>query len=782
MSTPRATTQSERAIDVARSAIPRITARVIPLLALTGITGGAVAWALGFHAGAALAWGATTVIGLVPMLIRIAIDVRHKRIGVDVIALLAMAGALILNEYLASAMIALMLSGGQALEAYADRRARRELSSLLQRAPRSAHRYEASVLVTIPIEDVRPGDRLLVKPGEVIPVDGLVAATAVVDESAVTGESIPVEKGPGDAVRSGTVNAGAAFEIRAVSTAAESTYAGIVRLVQAAGSSKAPFVRLADRYALLFLPVTLALSAAAWILSGDPVRALAVLVVATPCPLILAAPVAIVAGISRAAARGVIVKGGGALETLARGQTLIFDKTGTLTAGMPTVSKVEAAAGHLPDEILRSAASLDQVSAHVFATVLVSEARRRGLILSFPVDPMEAPGRGVRGRVDGHDVALGKREWVSRADVTGFGHRVARHSALDGSSTVFVSVDGELVGAVVLADSIRADTPRTIRELRRAGIRRVVMATGDHPEVALGIGEAIGADSVLAERSPQEKVDAVRLESRRGITIMVGDGINDAAALAAADVGVAMGARGATATSEAADVVVLVDRLDRLAEAMEIARRSRRIALQSVIAGMGLSIVAMGFAAVGLLAPVAGAVLQEVIDVAVILNALRALQPGKRRHEIVSGSRIAARFRTEHGGLMPAVERIREAADRLDRLPPQEALVELRAVERAIREELLPHELEEDRMLYPEVAGMLGGQDPTATMSRGHLEIRHLARRLASLINELPETGPSASDLPDLRRVLYGLYAILKLHTAQEEEAYLTLFEEQVPA
>jgi len=321
-----------------------------------------------------------------------------------------------------------------------------------------------------------------------------------------------------------------------------------------------------------------------------------------------------------------------------------------------------------------------------------------------------------------------------------------------------------------------------MRELRRAGIRRVVMATGDHPEVALGIGEAIGADAVLSERSPEEKVDTVRLESRRGISVMVGDGINDAAALAAADVGVAMGARGATATSEAADVVILVDRLDRLAEAMEIARRSRRIALQSVIAGMGLSLIAMGFAAVGRLAPVAGAVLQEVIDVAVILNALRALRPGKRPRESVSGARIAARFRSEHGGMMPAVERIRDAADRLDTLARPEALQELRSVERSIREELLPHELEEDRMLYPEVAGVLGGHDPTATMSRGHLEIRHLARRLGSLIQELPETGPLDADLPDLRRVLYGLYAVLKLHTAQEEEAYLTLFEDEVPA
>ncbi len=770
-------------IALARSLWGNFTGRFLPLLALAGILGGAVGWVAGYPAAAAVAWGATTAITVVPLLVRTATALLHRHVGVDVIALLAMAGALTLKEYLAGAMIALMLSGGEALEAYADRRARRELSSLVQRAPRSAHRYERADLVTIPIEAVRTGDRLLVKPGEVIPVDGVVSgASAVVDESAMTGEAVPVEKTRGDSVRSGTVNAAAAFEIRAASMAADSTYAGIVRLVQAAGSNKAPFVRLADRYALLFLPFTLAISGAAWLISGDPVRALAVLVVATPCPLILAAPVAIVAGVSRAAARGVIIKGGGALETLARAEILIFDKTGTLTAGTPTVSQVEAAAGRTPQEILRYAASLDQVSAHVFASVLVSEARMQSLALTFPINPVEAPGRGLRGRVDGHEVALGKREWVSGIDPTEFGHRVARRSAVDGSSTVFVAIDGELAGAVVLADSIRTDTPRTVRALRRAGIRRVVMATGDHPEVALGIGEAIGADAVLSERSPEEKVETVRLESRGGITIMVGDGINDAAALAAADVGVAMGARGATATSEAADVVVLVDRLDRLAEAMEIARRSRRIALQSVTAGMGLSVIAMGVAAAGLLVPVAGALLQEVIDVAVILNALRALRPGKRRQETAAGALIAARFRMEHADMTPAVERIRQVADRLDQMAPQAALSELVDVERVIREQLLPHELAEDSALYPEVAGVLGGHDPTATMSRAHLEIRHLARRLAALIEDLPASGPAGTDLPDLRRILYGLHAILRLHTAQEDEAYLSLFDDAVPA
>ena len=362
----------------------------------------------GSHDAADMAWAVTTWIGLVPLTWTTILGLIRREAGVDLIALLAMAGSLALGEYLAGAVIALMLASGRALETYADRRAHRELSALLDRAPQMVTRYEGGELVVRPIGDVRPGDRLFVKTGEVVPVDGVLTTPGVFDESALTGESRPSERPDGDQIRSGAVNAGSAIELRAVATAAESTYAGIVRLVQEAEKQKAPSVRVADRYAVIFIPVTLVIAGAAWLFSGDPVRALSVLVVATPCPLILAVPIAVVAGISRAARRGIIVKGGGALETLARGKVLLFDKTGTLTAGIPQVADVEVFEDISAEALLRLAASLDQVSPHVLATSIVRAARDHGLVLVFPTDVVERYGAGIEGKVDGSHVALGQ--------------------------------------------------------------------------------------------------------------------------------------------------------------------------------------------------------------------------------------------------------------------------------------------------------------------------------------------------------------------------------------
>jgi heavy metal translocating P-type ATPase len=560
-------------------------------------------------------------------------SLRRRELGVDAIALLAMAGALAFGENLAGAVVALMLSGGEMLEIYAGARARKELSGLVERAPRVVHRYEEDRLTDPPIESVRPGDRLLVKPGEIVPVDGvLLDASAELDESALTGESTPVERRPGDRIASGGVNAGGPFDLRAVTTAAESTYAAIVRLVREAEASRAPFVRLADRYSLVFLALTLAISGAAWMASGHAVRALAVLVVATPCPLILAAPVAFIAGISRAAQRGIIIKGGAAIEGLARARTLLFDKTGTLTTGIPTVARIETFDSLPPEELLRLAASLDQVSPHVLAAAIVAAARDRGLPLAFPTGVTERLGAGIEGEVDGHTVALGKASWVR--EWTGGGgaqasrlEELRRAVATEGQANVFVAVDGRPAGALVLTDPIRKDSAATLGRIRALGVERLVMVTGDHRSVAERVGRELGVDQVLAGRSPAEKVEAVRAESARGATVMVGDGVNDAPALAAATVGVAMGARGATASSEAAGAVLMLDRLDRLVDALAISRRSRYIALQSVLVGMGLSLAAMIVAAFGYLPPLAGALFQEAIDVAVILNALRALSP-----------------------------------------------------------------------------------------------------------------------------------------------------------
>ena len=612
------------------AAIPK-PGRLLAGAALAGILAGGLAWLAGADGFAAVLWALTTASVLLPLALGVLRDLRRGKMGVDLIALLAMTGSLALGEHLAGAVIALMLSGGQALEAFAGARARRELTALLARAPRAVHRYENGVLASPPIDEVRPGDLLLVKPGEVVPVDGRIEEeAAVLDESALTGESMPVERPAGELARSGTVNGGGPFKMRAVATAAESTYAGIVRLVREAEASRAPFVRLADRYAMVFLPLTLAMAGIAWALSGDPVRALAVLVVATPCPLILAAPVAILAGVSRSAHRGVIVKGGQALEALARAKVLLLDKTGTITMGMPSLSGIETFGVGTAPEVLRLAASLDQVSQHVLAAAVVREALDRGLSLSFPTGVTERPGQGIQGEVEGRRVALGRLSFIHPdGEVPEGVHRVRQSTALEGSSSVFVAVDGEVAGALILHDPVRPDSPDALRGLRREGIERVVLVTGDHREVAEKVGAEIGADLVLAERSPEEKVQAVLDERARGLTLMAGDGINDAPALAAADVGVAMGARGATASAEAADVVITVDRLDRLAEALAIARRSRAIAVQSVVAGMALSLAAMIAAAAGFLPPVAGALLQEAIDVAVILNALRALGGGR---------------------------------------------------------------------------------------------------------------------------------------------------------
>ena len=579
-----------------------------------------------------VAWLAVSACGLLYAAWAMADSLRRRRAGVDVIALLALAGAVAVGELLAAAVITVMLASGRALESWAAGRARRDLTGLLRRVPRTARRYRDGQLETVPLGDIVPGDVILVAHGDLVPVDGTVTgSSAVLDESALTGEPVPVERPDGDIVRSGVVNAGGPFDLLATAKADESTYAGIVRLVTEAEESQAPFVRLADRYAVWFLLVTLAAAGIAWVAAGAD-RAVAVLVVATPCPLILAAPVALVSGMSVAARRGVVVKGGGVLEQLARCTTLLLDKTGTLTSGHPAVAATVAAGRWSAGDALRLAASLDQVSGHVLAAAVLTAARQQGCVLSMPKQAEEVAGQGIRGVVDGHQVTVGKAAWCGIGGTAGTPQWVKaarRRARLDGALTVFIGVDGQPAGVLVLDDPVRADAARTIRALRAGGIGRIVMVTGDRAEVAETVGAVIGVDGVLAERTPGEKLDAVRAEQVRGPVVMVGDGINDAPALALADVGVAMGARGATASSQAADAVLTVDRIDRLGEVMTIARRTRRIALQSVLAGMAMSLIAMGAAAAGLLPAVWGALLQEGIDVAVILNALRALRPGR---------------------------------------------------------------------------------------------------------------------------------------------------------
>jgi len=606
-------------------------------------------------------------------------------------------------------------------------------------------------------------------------VDGTVASVAaVLDESALTGEVRPAERVRGDQVRSGVVNRGGPFDLRASDTAADSTYAGIVRLVSGAQNSQAPFVRAADRYAMWFLPLTLAVAAVAWA-AGGAVRAVAVLVVATPCPLILAAPVALVSGLSAAARRGVVVKSGGVLERLAQCTTLILDKTGTITVGQPQVTAViPASGGGLDaDEVLTLAASLDQASGHVLAAAIVRAGTRRGIRLTPPSDVTETSGQGVAGTVAGREVMLGRAGWTGAAEAESWVRAARRRSRLDGVLTVFVAVDGRPAGVLLLEDRIRPDARQTLRAVRRGGINRIVLATGDRAEAAVAVGALAGADEVLAELTPAGKLEVVRREQRRAPVIMTGDGINDAPALALADVGIAMGARGATASSEAADAVLTVDELGRLGEVAALARRTRRIAGESVLAGMGLSLAAMAVAAAGLLPAVWGAVLQEAIDVAVILNALRALSPVPPPVRLTAADEdLTRRFRAEHQAIRADTERLRTAAQALGE---PGAIARVRQVHELLTSEVWPHEQAEESNLYPALNRVLGGTDPTAPMSRAHAEIAVQIARLGRLIDDIGDRDPDEEDITDLRDVMYGLHAILRLHTVQEDETYLSL-------
>jgi len=737
---------------------------------------GGVAWLLAGATPASVLWIAGTILGLVFSVSWTVGALRRHQPSVDVIAVLALAGALAVDEPFAGAVITVMLASGQLLEARAAARARRELSLLVERAPRTARRRVEGGVVEVPVAEVVPGDRLFVGAGGVVPVDGRLLSSAVLDESALTGESRPAERIAGEDVRSGVVNAGQPIELVATAAAAESTYAGVVRLVEQAQAASAPFVRAADRFAVLFVPLTLVLAAAAWAFSADPVRAVAVLVVATPCPLLLAAPIAIMSGLSRAARIGVVIKGGGALERLAAGQVMLFDKTGTLTQGRPGLTDVVTAGGRIDaDELLRLAASLDQVSAHVLASAIVTAGTRRGLALQMPDDVREVHGYGLEGTVGMHRVRLGKASWVVGGEPPPWVRQVRRRADLDGSLTVFAAVDDEPAGAFLLEDPIRPDAPRMVRALREAGVTRVVLVTGDRADIADMVGRVVGVDTVLADCDPADKLAAIERESAHGATIMVGDGVNDAPALAAAGAGVALAARGATASSEAADVVLTVDRVDALADAILIARRSKGIALQAVLIGMGLSLVAMVAAAVGFLPPAAGAILQEVIDVLAIGIALRAVLPGAI-HTIAMPPvdvATATRLRAEHDAVLPAVERIRSVADGLstrdcDLDPARTLLARLEG-------ELLPHERAEEALLVPIVARALDGTEATAATSRTHAEIEHQVSRLRRLLTGLDNDTVQPEDVVELRRLLYGLYAVLRLHNAQEEEGAFSL-------
>jgi heavy metal translocating P-type ATPase len=555
--------------------------------------------------------------------------------------------------------------------------------------------------------------------------------------------------------------------MRASAGAAGSTYAAIIRLTQAASQSRAPLVRLADQWAIAFIILTCCLAGAAWLISGDPRRALAVLVVATPCPLILAAPIALIAGIGRAARRGIVVKGGAALERLARIRTVMFDKTGTLTPGHPRLAGVEADATLGRDAALRLAAALAQASTHPVSVALVATARARGFDLPVPESVEETPGGGLSGLVEGKALTLGSEGFLIGQGMGPENGLFAAALVSAAGSVAWLAVEGRAAAAFIMADGLREEAPRAVRALRQLGIERIVMVTGDRAAAATPIAAALRLDAMLADRDPAGKLAALRAE--RGPVAMVGDGVNDAPVLAAADVGIAMGAHGTAAAAEAGDVVLLADRLDRTAEAIAIARRARRIALQAILLGMGLSLLAMVAAALGWLSPLAGALLQEAIDVAAIVYALRALLPGDGAVPPLSGEAGLAARVAEHAGLRDLAEALRGAGESLDGSSAQ--LDNLRALEIRLRDELLPHQAAEESALYPEAAARLGGQDPLGVLLRMHTEIEALAARFSALLPLAEAPGGFAEVAPAIRRTLFALEALLALHLTAEEEA-----------
>lgn len=752
----------------------RVLRRVLIGIALGGLVLGLLSWGTGRADLANWIWAAGTVPVIAGLLISMVRDFLAGRLGVDAIAFVSMSAAVVLGENLAGVVVAVMYAGGNVLEDFAVARAERDLRLLVDRAPRIAHRRDGSAITDIAIEKVNVGDAILVRAGEVIPVDGLITDQgSMIDEAALTGEPIPVMRRQGELARSGTVNAGETFEIRATTTAGESTYAGIVRMVTAAQTAKAPFIRLADRYALLLLPLSLAVAGGAWLFSGAPIRGLAVLVAATPCPLILAAPVAFIAGVAQAARLGILIKGGRPFEALARAHTVMFDKTGTLTVGGARLVAIETAPGQSSEDVLRIAGSLEQASHHVVAFAIVNAAQRRGLKLSVPSQVREALGSGLEGVIDGQTVRAGSQQLIyGPRKPEEWALRALRRAAWRSALSVFVAVNDRVIGVLLLGDELRRETPRAVQALRAAGVSRIVMLTGDRADAAETIGAALDLDGVLADRVPSDKVDAVATEQRLNPTVMVGDGINDAPALAAASVGIAMGARGASASSEAADVVVLVDRLDRVSDAVSIAKRARVIAVQSIVAGMAMSGIAMGFAAFGWLPPVAGALTQEAIDIAVILNALRALTPGHRFGRSTMPAATATALRQDHERMEANLNRLREIADALDDAEGERAVSLILEANEVVSRHIVAHERDDETKVYPGLAQYLSDSHGLGAMSRAHREIIHLGRLLGQLADGLAPKDADRYLIRDAQRAIESLEALVRIHNAQEEDIY----------
>lgn len=576
-------------------------------------------------------WMAGVVLIGVPMVARTLAGMFRGRFAADIVAALAVLSAAVLFHPLAGLVVVLMQTGGEALERHAEGRASRAVEALAAAAPRVAHLVRGATVADAPVDAVRPGDLILVRPGELIPCDGTVEhGFAPVDMSRITGEPLPISAGPGSALLSGGAVLDSPLTIRAVRAAGESEYAQIVQLVRTAQASKAPFQRIADRYAVWFTPITLVVAALAWAVSHDATRVLAVLVVATPCPMILATPVAMIGGINRGARRGLIFRHGGALEAVAGVTVVVMDKTGTLTLGRPEVAEVAAIPPFTPEALLALTAAVERGSGHELARSVAAEAAARHVPVPGADQIREEPGQGVSGVADGHRVMIGSWSYVAgRSPEAG-----QAFAPVHGDGTglrAFVSVDGAAAGMIRFADRARAEAAGVLARMRGMGIERIMLLSGDRDAEARTVAAGLGITDARGDNLPGDKLAVIHGLIAEGHRVaMVGDGVNDAPALSAATVGVALAAGGGRISAEAADIVLLRNDLEGVPAAMAIGRRTMRIARQSLWAGLGLSGIAMVVAAAGQIPPTLGALLQEGIDVAVILNALRSSTEGTR--------------------------------------------------------------------------------------------------------------------------------------------------------
>ena len=604
----------------------------IPILALGSLVAGSILhWGLGIDDLAHWIWISALVIGGIPVVYSTVRGMLRGQFAADIVAMLAIVSALALNDAFPGVIIVLMQTGGKALEDYAYRRASSSLDELLARSPRIAHLRQKDTVREVDVDVIQVGDILVIRPGDIIPADGVISPghRAQVDESSLTGESLPKSKNAGDRAYSGTINVGGAFEMNATAISGESQYAKIVELVKKAQHEKAPIHRLADKYAVWFTPIAIAASMVGWAITGSLETILAVLVVATPCSLIFATPVAIISGINKSARKGIIVKNGAAIEQVGKAQAVVFDKTGTITYGTPEVEKIISLDGSNERNLLYKVASLEQLSSHPVAQVLAAKGREKfGEALAIPEEFKEIPGEGVQGRLGEEIVSVGSEKIVidkkDKERITELGQRIL-HSGAGSKMLAFIVVDGVVRGVIVFGDRIRRETIPTLRELAALGVRETVLLTGDSLENAQVVAKQVGLTDFEANLLPEDKVMAVKtLRGRYDNVIMVGDGINDAPALASATVGIAMGARGAAISAEAADIVLLVDDLSKVSEAVKIGKRTIGIAKQSIFVGLGASIALMIIASFGVIPPTLGALLQEVLDVTVILNALRS--------------------------------------------------------------------------------------------------------------------------------------------------------------